>query len=222
MTNSTQNTEGFSQENNEIEKASIPWHHPYVLFFTVLLLLLSGSFGYWLNAQQQPPRYQPPAADSNDVGFARDMSVHHRQAVEMASLLYDRTDDEILKILAYDILTTQQAQIGIMSGWLDIWGHRWSSSGPRMEWMGMSVTHLMPGMATQEELNQLRNAGGLEAEIVFLQLMIPHHESGVMMAEAAAFRAQTEVVRNLASGMAVAQQSEIEYMERLLQERENN
>ena len=30
-----------------------------------------------------------PAADSTDVGFARDMSVHHEQAVQMAALVYD-------------------------------------------------------------------------------------------------------------------------------------
>lgn len=37
----------------------------------------------------------------------------------MATLPHDRTEDETMHILAYDILTTQQAQIGIMMGWLD-------------------------------------------------------------------------------------------------------
>ena len=83
----------------------------------------------------------------------------------------------------------------------------------------MSVTGLMPGMATRAELNQLRDAEGVEADAIFMQLMIPHHRSGVMMAEAAAQQAETEIVRNLAQGMADAQQSEIEYMQQLLQEK---
>jgi uncharacterized protein (DUF305 family) len=172
-----------------------------------------GGLGYWLRASQVP------GENSADVGFARDMSEHHRQAVEMSALLYDRTEDETMRIMAYDILTTQQAQIGIMSGWLDVWGYRWFDSGPKMEWMGMFITGLMPGIATIEEMNRLRDASGEEADAIFMQLMIPHHQSGVMMAEAAAGQAKTEIVRNLAKGMAEAQQVEIEYMQQLLQEK---
>lgn len=197
----------LTQDNN------ITWRHPYVLSVMLLLLIVGGGMGYWLKASQIP------SERSADVGFARDMSEHHRQAVEMASLLYDRTDDETMRILAYDILITQQAQIGMMSGWLDAWGYRWSSIGPKMEWMGMSVEGLMPGMATRAELNQLQDAQGVEADALFIQLMIPHHRAGVVMAEAAAEQAKTEIVRNLAQGMAEAQQAEIEYMQQLLQEK---
>lgn len=196
-----------TQTNNPIRQYS------YLLPSILLLLLLGGIGGYWLKASQVPRE------SSADVGFARDMSEHHRQAVEMSALLYDRTDDEIMRILAYDILTTQQAQIGIMSGWLDAWGYRWSSLGPKMEWMGMSIDGLMPGMATRAELNQLQDAQGVEADALFMQLMIPHHRAGVVMGEAAAQQAKTEIVRNLAQGMADAQQVEIEYMQQLLQEK---
>jgi uncharacterized protein (DUF305 family) len=77
----------------------------------------------------------------------------------------------------------------------------------------------MPGMATRQQMNTLAAADGVEAEIIFLQLMIPHHISGVDMAQAAADDAQTEMVRNLARGMAEAQDSEIRYMQELLEER---
>lgn len=181
--------------------------------YAILLVLAGITFGYWLRLAQMP------GENSVDVGFARDMSDHHSQAVQMASLLYDRTNDEEMKVLAYDILTTQQGQIGIMTGWLDVWGRNLNGSGPRMEWMGMSVDGLMPGMATPEEINMLRAAQGVEADILFMQLMIPHHLSGVEMAEAAAIQARSEVVRNLARGMADAQQFEIEYMQSLLQQK---
>ena len=127
-----------------------------------------------------------PAADSTDVGFARDMSVHHEQAVQMAALVYDRSADPAIRQLAFDILTTQQGQIGIMGGWLDAWGHDWTTTGPRMTWMGMAVEGLMPGMATPEQLAALRAASGEAADAIFLQLMIPHHQAGTEMARAAA------------------------------------
>lgn len=199
--------------NDQTQNNGGIWQYAYLLPSILLLIILGGIGGYWLRASQVP------SEESADVGFARDMSEHHRQAVEMSSMLYDRTDDETMRILAYDILITQQAQIGMMSGWLDVWGYRWSSMDPRMEWMGMSVEGLMPGMATRGELNQLQDAQGVEADALFIQLMIPHHRAGVVMAGAAAEQAKTEIVRNLAQGMAEAQQAEIEYMQQLLQEK---
>ncbi|MAU00576.1 MAG: DUF305 domain-containing protein [Anaerolineaceae bacterium] len=213
MTELTQEKISSSTTHTDQSETAVSWRHPSVLAVILLLVLIAGGVGFWLKAAQIPD------PDSADVGFARDMSEHHRQAVEMSALLYDRTEDETMRILAYDILTTQQAQIGIMSGWLDAWGYRWSSIGPKMEWMGMSVEGLMPGMATRAELNQLTAAQGTEADAIFMQLMIPHHRAGVVMAEAAAAQAKTEIVRNLAQGMAEAQQTEIEYMQQLLQEK---
>lgn len=212
MSDMTQNP-GDTSDARELLEGPGAWWRPEILLLALLLFLVAGVAGYWLKASQIP------AEGTADVGFARDMSDHHRQAVEMASLLYDRTEDETMRVLAYDILTTQQAQIGIMSGWLDAWGHRWFDSGPRMAWMGMSVEGLMPGMATPAEMNTLRDARGLEADAIFIQLMIPHHRSGVLMAEAAAQQAKTEIVRNLAQNMAEAQQAEIENMQQLLQEK---
>jgi uncharacterized protein (DUF305 family) len=172
-------------------------------------LIIGALLGYWAGSSGTP-------ANSVDVGFARDMSVHHEQAVQMAALIYDRTGDEAIKSLAFDILTTQQGQIGIMSGWLDAWGHPWTTAGPRMTWMGMPVEGLMPGMATAEQMASLRNARGTEADIIFLQLMIPHHQSGVEMAQAAVDGARTTPVRLLAQGMVDAQALEVDYMQSLL------
>lgn len=196
-----------------LENESTPWTWITITIALIAVAAIAGIAGFFLNAMQTP------GATSADVGFARDMSEHHRQAVEMSRLLYDRTDDEVLRTVAYDIMITQQGQIGIMTGYLSAWGHPITNLGPRMEWMGMSVEGLMPGMATREEMNTLAAADGREAEIIFLQLMIPHHVSGVDMAQAAAEQAETEIVRNLAHSMAEAQQSEIDYMQGLLVER---
>ncbi|MEU3776569.1 DUF305 domain-containing protein [Streptomyces sp. NPDC032472] len=65
---------------------------------------------------------RPPAQDSPDAGFARDMAVHHQQAVEMSFIVRDRTQDEAVRTLAYDIANTQANQRGMLLGWLDLWG----------------------------------------------------------------------------------------------------
>jgi len=183
---------------------------PRLLLLALSALLIGGLAGFWL------ARTSIPATDSVDVGFARDMSVHHEQAVQMAALIYDRSEDEEIRSLAFDILTTQQGQIGIMSGWLDAWDLPWTTTGPRMVWMGMPMEGLMPGMATAEQMAGLRNATGEAADIIFLELMIPHHRSGVEMAEYAYEHAGQEPVRIMAKGMFEAQELEIAYMQELL------
>ncbi|MEV0962920.1 DUF305 domain-containing protein [Streptomyces sp. NPDC049910] len=77
-----------------------------------------------------------PAADSADAGFARDMAVHHQQAVEMSFIVRDRTADEEVRRLAYDIANTQANQRGMLLGWLDLWGLPKVDSGAApMAWM---------------------------------------------------------------------------------------
>ncbi|MFC9037182.1 DUF305 domain-containing protein [[Kitasatospora] papulosa] len=164
-----------------------------------------------------------PAEGSADVGFARDMSVHHQQAVEMAFLVRDRTDDDDVRRLAYDIINTQANQRGMMLGWLESWDRPKSSDRPPMEWMGHPVTpsdgSLMPGMATDTELDRLRAADGKDAEVLFLRLMTVHHRAGADMARAAAGAAGTDEIRSLAAGMARAQESEISLMADMLKAR---
>ncbi|MEU6836337.1 DUF305 domain-containing protein [Streptomyces rubiginosohelvolus] len=165
-----------------------------------------------------------PAEDSVDAGFARDMAIHHQQAVEMSFIVRDRTDDEDVRRLAYDIINTQANQRGMMLGWLEMWGLPKSAAGPPMKWMGHTFTpssdgSLMPGMATDAELAALTAAKDEKAEVLFLRLMTVHHRAGADMAQAAAGAAKTDAIRNLAEGMVRGQQSEIGLMADMLKDR---
>lgn len=160
----------------------------------------------------------PPADDSADAGFARDMSDHHAQAVEMSLIVLTRTDDPAIRTLATDILLTQQAQIGMMHGWLDVWGLPQAGFGPRMAWMGHAMEGPMPGMASAEEMASLRDLPPAEADRRFLELMIRHHQGGLGMAQAGIDLGQQPVVRRLAQAMLTGQQSEIDLMQRMLAE----
>jgi uncharacterized protein (DUF305 family) len=91
----------------------------------------------------------PPGNDSAEAGFARDMIVHHAQAVQMAEIIRDKTNSDDMRLLAADISLTQQAQVGIMQGWLEVWGLPITGEEPAMAWMGHPIDGLMPGMATQ-------------------------------------------------------------------------
>lgn len=160
-----------------------------------------------------------PNEDSADAGFAYDMIRHHAQAVEMAMILYKRTDDEVLSVMAYDIALTQQAQIGMMTGWLDVWGLPRTSTKPAMTWMGHPIDGPMPGMATSEEVDSLRELPVDEMEAQFLRLMIRHHLGGVLMADVGESLLETDPARELAATIVATQRAEIDQMQQMLEER---
>jgi uncharacterized protein (DUF305 family) len=156
----------------------------------------------------------------------------------------DRTRDEPLRALAADIIVTQSAQRGIFMAWLQEWGLPQASPGPRMAWMknghqmgtmaaGQPMTGAMPapdapalsgsplmiGMASETELDALRHADGHDAEVLFLQLMIRHHEGGVLMARAVLEQSHRNEVVTLARSVENSQAGEIKTMTAMLRDR---
>jgi uncharacterized protein (DUF305 family) len=142
------------------------------------------------------------------------MSTHHAQAVEMAMIAWQRVTDPEVKELAYDIATGQQTQIGVMATWLLDWHLPPTGSRPKMAWMPdgaqtLRPDGLMPGMATDAQLQQLHDATGKPADILFCQLMIRHHLGGIHMAEAVGRLTRNRQVIDLATAIQGGQQNEI-------------
>lgn len=210
---------------------------------TVVIAILGAlvflGVGATLGVVLAPDRQADPAApNAVDVGFAQDMIVHHRQGVQMAHLAEQNTDDPagMIGVLAYDIDATQLVQVGIMQGWLQLWGKPELNLGEVMAWMATEGGHgdhggdsghgawvaedgaIMPGMATNAELTELRSLRGVESDRLFLQLMIRHHRGGIPMMEYAVEHANVPAVRTLAQQMLSTQSSEISKMTQMLQE----
>lgn len=144
----------------------------------------------------------------------------------------DRTEDNVVRLLAYDIALTQQQQIGQMAGWLAHWQLPQTGSDPPMSWTssessmtshdmgdGTSAGAAMPGMATAADIDRLTAATDRDAETLYLDLMIAHHRGGVMMAEAIGAQSSDPVVTGLAHTIVASQQAEIEAMSAMLAER---
>lgn len=169
-----------------------------------------------------------PLDGSAEAGFSRDMQTHHGQAVEMSLLVIDRSTDPQIRILAKDIATSQQGQAGQMFAWLQLWGLSPTGSQPPMAWMGSDhhgatsasgESVPMPGMASTADLARLKAASGVEAEKIYLTLMITHHKGGVEMADAVLARSDRFEVVTLARAMKSAQTSEITVMQNMLDDR---
>lgn len=180
-----------------------------MLFATLLVTVAGGAWQWGWRAGRLPGDASPEAT------FARDMSDHHAQAVDMALIMLERSRDPQIRVLAEDIALSQQAQIGRMSGWLDVWGLPATGPAPPMAEMGHRGA-AMPGMASGDNMASLQRLPTAEAERTFLRLMIRHHQGGIQMARAFLERGRRPEVRRLAKAMVDAQRAEIAAMEALL------
>jgi uncharacterized protein (DUF305 family) len=192
----------------------------HVVVAVAVLAAVAALLLFWPRGPSTPGDVSPEA------GFARDMQVHHDQAVQMAFIIRDETSDPTLRTIAFDIITTQQQQSGQMAAWLQSWGLSPTGTQPPMAWMAGHPGHgtvpaatgvtAMPGMATPAQLAELERARGTAAERLFLTLMIAHHEGGIEMADAVLTTTEQPQVRRLATAIASSQRAEIEQMTELL------
>ena len=204
-----------------------------LIIAAVIVAVLLGTGGFLIGRLGSPAAAPVPASSSAAAGFLRDMQVHHAQAVDMAMTIRDISTDPALRRLAYDIALGQSNQSGRMAGLLNAWGLPQASAEPAMTWMsqpvidgstgdhghGATTDGTMPGMATSAQLAQLRGATGVEAEKLFLTLMIAHHQGGLAMAEGVLARTTVPQVVSMAKGIIVSQQSDIDAMQQMLKDR---
>jgi uncharacterized protein (DUF305 family) len=195
-----------------------PVRRPYGAGMLILALVAGLLLGFAVGVVTL--RERPPGDTSPEAGFARDMIVHHAQAVTMGLIAFQRASTEEVRILGEDLAGTQQGQIGMMQQWLRDWDLLPAGGEPPMAWMPEGedalVDGLMPGMATPEEMTALRTASGVEVDRLFLELMIDHHLGGIHMIDGVLAVSDHEDVRWLAELQKSGQQQEINLMRRLL------
>lgn len=185
---------------------------PKVITLVIAFAFLGGAIGHWIG------HAGPPGEDSVDTGFYKDMIHHHDQAISMALHEQANGADPVVVGFATEILRRQSYEIGVMSTKLDEWGYGTSPNDTAMRWMDMPVPlEQMPGLATADQMAQLKNARGADADALFLQLMSEHHRGGVHMADYAYRHATNQSTRDLAQRMAYVQATEVNEFRELAQ-----
>jgi uncharacterized protein (DUF305 family) len=139
---------------------------------------------------------------SQDIMFAEMMIPHHEQAIEMADLALAISQDSEVLSLATQIKSAQAPEIEQMKSW--------GSSH-----MGSHAGHMMDGMLSDEELEELSRASGPDFDRLFLEGMIKHHEGAIEMAEMILESNNAEAA-SLARNILETQKAEIETMKKLL------
>ncbi len=93
--------------------------------------------------------------------------------------------------------------------------------GPSVDEVALpSCTHAhgtrMQGMVAEEDMAVLRQADAAEAQRLYLELMLPHHEGAVAMADRALAEADNDFVRSSAAHVLQEQVSELESIEAMV------
>jgi uncharacterized protein (DUF305 family) len=182
----------------------------------VAVCFLIGAIGYFVGVRVTQ---SSDSLSATDVGFLQDMIDHHDQAVELSLLELSDGSDTTARHFAQETIIFQRREIGIMETLLTD-GGKARGEVPRdvMSWMNMT-TPLgdMPGMASQDALDQLAAATGADTDRQFLELMRTHHQGGVHMADYEAQHGSNERVRALAARVAEYQRVEVNEYTMLMQ-----
>jgi len=158
----------------------------------------------------------PAGVNRADAMFAMMMIPHHEQAVEMSELMLGRDDiDAEIVDLAEQIIAAQAPEIELMEGWLDDWGVP-SMGGAMGDGHGGHGDGGPGGMMSDDDLDAIAEAQGDEAELLYLEGMIEHHEGAIDMAQDVLDDGESTEVAELADTIITTQQDEIDVMRDLI------
>lgn len=144
------------------------------------------------------------AALKDDQTFAMQMMQHHRDGIAMADAVIANGSSDDVKAMARRIKTDQQKDVTMLT-----------------KQMGNHASHHMSAMAPKDPdmergMAQLKAAKGADADRLFLELMITHHASGLMMAHSA-MPNLTGAQKTMANDMFAKQAREIGELQTLRQ-----
>jgi len=159
---------------------------------------------------------QGTIADQNapfDQRFLDQMIVHHQGAVMSAQMMIADSTRPELRDLAQRMITGQQHEIDQMRQWRQ----QWYGSASSGNLSGMTSGGMIGGaMMNRDQMRQMMGANA-DFDRMFLQMMIPHHEAAIAMAQQALTQAQHPEIKTLAQGIITTQRAEISEMQRYLQ-----
>ena len=137
-----------------------------------------------------------------DRAFVQDMVAHHESAVQMAQIAQRRGSSTFVKQLADDIVRTQNAELATMRNA----DRRPAGAGVKIGTLGVPRGRM--GM----DHNAASLNGADPFDRAFMQMMIPHHEGALVMAEAQLRKGEDQQLKALSQAIISAQRREISAM----------
>jgi uncharacterized protein (DUF305 family) len=147
--------------------------------------------------------------NQDDVVFLQKMLAHHVQTGTMSDLAHSKATLLKVKAIALRIKAAQDQQIIRIHNLLGGWDAPASSGG--------SSSDQVPGMLSDQQIQQLKTATGNAFDQLFLQLMITHQQGAIQMSQTELAQGSDAQAHRLAQDIITGQQVEINQMQKLIQ-----
>lgn len=150
-----------------------------------------------------------------DAAFVVDMIPHHEGAVTMAVLAQDRAEHPELKALADDIIAAQEKEISEMQALRVDLPEAGTDDSDSMSMGEDHVGHTgldAEAMGMDMDPSTLKNADSFD--LAFIDMMIPHHEGAVEMAQKLLEDGENPQLQTMARAVIASQTAEIETMKK--------
>ena len=169
-------------------------------------LVLTGCAGFGDAPEPTRLTAAPPGAptlttteafSAVDAELVARMARHHREALDHAALVPDRTETPEVVVLAEDITADRAALLEELLGRLDEWG-------------------LPTDAPSAEPAASLGEVEGAEFDRLWLEEMAVHHEAGIALAEDVLARGSDRPTRTFAERLAATERAELGRLEAML------
>ncbi len=149
-----------------------------------------------------------PMTGKSELDFVQGMLPHHQGAIDMAKVVLQFGKDPEIKKLAENVVKAQQGEIAVMKDWL-------AKANP-------ATFTVVPDSAKANEQAMsmmMKNMSATytgNADVDFVNGMIPHHQGAIDMAKVAQQYVKDTLLLKLAGDVVGAQEGEIIFMKEWL------
>lgn len=138
-----------------------------------------------------------------DLQFIDSLTKHHQMAIDMATMGAPKFEHQQLKDAAKKMIADQSKEIEQLRAWRDQW-YPGAAPAENMQMPGMSSMNM--------DMSHMQSMSGHALDLMFIDMMIPHHEGGLAMGKDALAKAEHPEIKDLAQKMTEMQAKEIDQM----------
>ncbi len=199
-----------------MNKNALPWGIGGIAIGILLMLLVAPQWGGMMGYRNSMmgsgnTTLVNHMAGSIDSHFIEQMIPHHADAIAMATIALDKAQHPEIKQLAQDIKRSQTEEIQKMKTWYKTWYSKDVPSGLSDTGRGMGVGMMQGGMmGDATDMDKLKTSSTFDKS--FIEEMIPHHQTAVMMAQMLQSSTDRPEMKQLATDIIDAQTKEINQM----------
>jgi uncharacterized protein (DUF305 family) len=135
-----------------------------------------------------------------DLQFIDTMKSHHQTAVQMGQMAQQKASDAKIKAFGRNAADDQTREVQQM----EEWRRQWYPNAPDAQNMQL------PGAASMSmDMSHMQSMSGPAFDMMFVDMMIPHHQGAIEMSRDALQKAQRKEVRDFARQVITKQEKEI-------------